>query len=65
MKEVLAARKRPVTVVPVADLGLLPADRLEVRSSRMPQTGSARLFEGDPAAAATQLVAALRADGVL
>lgn len=65
MKEVLAARKRPVTVLSVADLDASPADRLEVRSSGAPQAGSARLFDGDPAAAATQLVAALRADGVL
>jgi electron transfer flavoprotein beta subunit len=65
MKEVLAARKRPVTPAPLAELGLVPADRLETRSSRVPQSGSARLFDGDPAAAATQLVAALRADGVL
>ena len=65
MKEVLAARKRPVTTVPLADLGIAAAGDLEVRSSRVPQGGSARIFDGDATAAATQLVAALRAAGVL
>jgi electron transfer flavoprotein beta subunit len=65
MKEVLAARKRPVTAVPLAALGAVVPDRLDVRSSRQPLTGSARVFDGDAASAATQLVAALRADGVL
>jgi len=65
MKEVLAARKRPVTALPLADLGGAPRDRLEVRSTHVPEAGSARIFEGSPAAAARQLVAVLRADGVL
>lgn len=65
MKEILAARKRPVTAVPLAELGGTPPDRLESRGTRVPEAGSARVFEGSPASAARQLVAALRADGVL
>lgn len=65
MKEVLAARRRPVTAVSLADLGIAPVSRLESRGTRVPEAGSARIFDGDPANAARQLVAALRADGVL
>lgn len=65
MKEVLAARKRPITAVSLADLGVAPLGRLESRGTRVPGTGSARIFDGSPASAARQLVAALRADGVL
>jgi electron transfer flavoprotein beta subunit len=65
MKEVLAARRRPVTAVSLADLGLGPLDRLESRGTHVPEVGSARIFEGGPADTARQLVAALRADGVL
>lgn len=65
MKEVLAARRRPVTTVPLGSLGLAPGAALESRGSRVPDEGSARLFTGDPTAAAEQLVSALRADGVL
>lgn len=65
MKEVLAARKRPVTAVPLASLGIPAAAALDSRSTRAPEAGSARMFDGDPTTAADQLVAALRADGVL
>ncbi len=65
MKEVLAARKRPVTLVPLAGLDIVAPAAVDSRGTRAPETGSARIFDGEPAAAATQLVAALRADGVL
>ena len=65
MKEVLAARKRPVTAQAIAALGVAPRAPLEARGNRVPETGNARIFEGDPEAAAAGLVAALRADGVL
>jgi electron transfer flavoprotein beta subunit len=65
MKEVLAARRRPVTAVPMAELGISPLGRLQPQGARVPETGSARIFEGSPDSAARQLVAALRADGVL
>lgn len=65
MKEILAARRRPITAVSLAELGTGPLDGLESRGTRVPEAGSARIFEGSPAAAARQVVAALRADGVL
>jgi electron transfer flavoprotein beta subunit len=65
MKEVLAARKRPVTAVPLASLDLAARAPIEMRGARVPQGGRARIFDGDPEVAAAQLVAALRADGVL
>lgn len=65
MKELLAARKRPVSTAALADLGVGPADAVEVVGTRLPETTSARLFDGDPAEAARQLVAALRTEGVL
>jgi electron transfer flavoprotein beta subunit len=65
MKEVLAARKRPITTVPLDTLGIGPLQRLELLRTRAPEVGSARIFEGGPASAAQQLVAALRADGVI
>lgn len=64
MKELLAARKRPVEVVPCAELGVTVAD-VEVRSATVPEVTGARLFEGDPTTAARELVAALRSEGVL
>lgn len=65
MKEVLAARKRPIGAVCLADLGIEPHDRLKSRCTRVPDVGSAHLFEGSPVSASAQLVAALREDGVL
>lgn len=65
MKEMLMARKRPVTTVPLADLGVATDDRLAVVASRAPEEVRATVFGGDPAAAARELVSALRAEGVL
>lgn len=65
MKEILAARKRPVSAVPLADLVTGPLDRLQSRGTRAPEVGTAHIFEGGPAATARRLVGALRADGVL
>lgn len=64
MKELLAARKRPLTPVGLADLGLAPHD-LVARGCERPATTPTRVFGGAPAEAAAQLVAALRAEGVL
>ena len=49
----------------LAELGIGLLDGLESRGTRVPEAGSARIFEGSPASTAGQLVAALRADGVL
>jgi len=65
MKEILAARKRPIRVVSVAELGIDPLDRLQSRGTRVPETGTARIFTGSPASTARELVAALRADHLL
>ncbi len=65
MKEILAARKRPVTPVSLADLATGQLDRLESRATRAPEVGSAHIFEGGPETTARQLVDALHADGVL
>lgn len=64
MKEMLAARKRPVTKVTLADLGVAAED-VESAGFSLPETAPARVFDGEPAEAAAQLVAALRAEGVL
>lgn len=64
MKELLAARKRPVERRTLADLGLdLPAPMTELGTRRPAFTGAVML-EGSPAEAARALVAALRAEGV-
>ena len=65
MKEVLAARKRPITTVSLADLKVDILDRLEFRATRVPEVNSAHIFQGSPASTARQLLAALRNDGVL
>ncbi len=65
MRDVLAARKRPVNRVPLGDLETHGLDRLTLRSSRAPDGGHARIFQGSPEVATRELVAVLRADGVL
>jgi electron transfer flavoprotein beta subunit len=66
MKEVLAARKKPLEKVSSADLGVTSAGVVTVRGTSLPDTSQARIFDGDdPAAAVEQLMAALRSEGVL
>ncbi len=65
MKEQLAARKRPITKLTVAAIGASTDDKALSKGTRLPETTAARIFAGDPAAAAAQLVAALRGEGVL
>jgi electron transfer flavoprotein beta subunit len=64
MKELLAARKRPLTRLTLSDPGIAPVDLVSI-GCRKPDTTPSRLFQGEPAQAAAQLVAALRAEGVL
>jgi electron transfer flavoprotein beta subunit len=64
MKELLAARKRPLTTLSLSDLGAAPVDLVSI-SCHKPDSTPTRVFDGDPAQAAAQLVAALRAEGVL
>jgi len=64
MKELLAARKRPVNRIGLADLGVTAGD-VQTLGCRRPETAPARVFAGDPAQSAAQFVSALRAEGVL
>ncbi|MDR3670212.1 MAG: hypothetical protein P4L36_05175 [Holophaga sp.] len=63
MKEVLAARRKPVTRLSQADLGVQCAATVALRGTKLPATAAARIFVGADAVA--QVVAALRTDGVL
>ena len=62
MKAMLAARRAPVTKVDVEDTSV---GHVEVTVFRAPVPHLAKLFEGEPEQAAEQLVATLRAEGVL
>jgi electron transfer flavoprotein beta subunit len=65
MKELLAARKRPVTTLALADLDVPAGAELTEGGTRLPEHGTARIFRGEPADTARELVAALRSEGVL
>lgn len=65
MKELLAARKRPVTPLALADLDVPATAGLTENGTRLPQHGTARIFRGEAAETARELVAALRSEGVL
>jgi electron transfer flavoprotein beta subunit len=65
MKEQLAARKRPVQRVSVADLVVPPTVAASLDSTRLPATQGARLFDGSPQEAARALVGALRSEGAV
>lgn len=65
MKEQLMARKRPVTKLTMADVEADAAEKASVQASRLPEVSAASLFDGEPEAAAAQLVSALREEGVL
>lgn len=65
MKEQLMARKRPIAKLTLAAIGASGEDKARSNETKVPETTSARIFAGDPAAAAEQLVAALRNEGVL
>ena len=66
MKEILAARKKPVERLTMADLGLAPAADVLSKGTRFPDTPPARMIDGtDPVAACKELMVALRSEGVL
>lgn len=65
MKEMLMARKRPVTTLSLADLPVNAVERITSRGSRAPEVKHAQLFEGTPLEAANKLVETLRKEGVL
>lgn len=73
MKQMLAAKKAPVEKVNCAPNGrqfkvegrALPATEIEKTAQRRPQVKRARIFDGPVEQAVKDLVAALRADGIL
>jgi len=68
MKDVMAAGKKPVTVKALADVGVVPAGEGALRSTgklAAPARKGVRIDTTDPAAAATELVSALRAAGAV
>lgn len=65
MKEQLMARKRPIAKLTLAAIGASGADKALSKQTKLPKSASARIFSGDAAAAAEQLVAALRNEGIL
>jgi electron transfer flavoprotein beta subunit len=65
MKEQLLARKRPIAKLALADIGAGGDDKVLSKGTKLPEVKATRIFEGDPASAAGQLVAVLRNEGVL
>ena len=65
MKEILVARKRPRDTVAGEELGVPVDDPVVLRGTRVPEASGARLLGGSPGQAASSLVSALRAEGVL
>lgn len=66
MKDVLAARKKPVERLSMSDLGISAKNGCQSLGTRLPDTPPAKIIDGaNPVAACEQLLAALRADGVI
>ena len=66
MKQVLAARKKPLEKITTATLGVTHDCGVQVRGTELPGATAARVIDGtDPAVAVEQLLAALRSEGVL
>lgn len=65
MKEMLAARKRPVVLRSAAEMGISGDDGISVEDTQVPLTQSATIFEGTTADKVQSLLAVLRNQGVL
>ncbi len=66
MKDVLAARKKPVVKLTLADLDIKSTATVTSQGTRLPDSAPARIIGGaDPAAAARELLTILRTEGVL
>lgn len=66
MKDILAARKKPVIRITLADLDIVDTTALSSRGTTMPNTSTAHIIDGeDPQRAAVELLNALRMQGVL
>ncbi len=66
MKQTLTARKKPVKKTSTSQLGVALEERSVSLGTRLPEGNRATLFDGsDPDAAASQLLEALRGEGIL
>jgi electron transfer flavoprotein beta subunit len=65
MMQMVQARKKPVTTLTLADLGWTGVGKVTSLATRPPDRAGATMMTGTPEEAATALVTALRADGVL
>jgi len=66
MKDVLAARRKPVIKLTLADLDIKSTATVTSRGTKLPDTAPARIIDGaDPAAAVAELLTALRTEGIL
>lgn len=65
VKDLLAARKRPIDTVAAQQVGAPGEETVTVTGSRAPQSHTARIFGGDVTTAVGDLVAVLRGEGVL
>ena len=66
MKQVLQARKKPQTALEISDLPDVKAACAQEEGMRLPDRGLITMIDGsDPAAAARELVAALKRDNIL
>ena len=65
VKDLMADRKRPIDTVDAEQAGAPSQDTVAIVGSRAPETHTARIFGGDTATAARDLVAELRKEGVL
>lgn len=66
MREVIAARKKPVEELTVSKLGLQIKSNVKTIGTRVPEASPAKIFaDQDPFTSSNQLVAALRDEGML
>ena len=64
MKQILAAKKLPIDSLDAAVLGTIAETLIEVKEIRLHARREVHLFDGDISKAVTELISALRADGV-
>jgi len=66
LKDVIAARKKPVDKITIADLTVEHSSKAVSQGTRLPDTPPAQIIDGsDAVAACQQLMTALHTDGVL
>jgi len=66
MKDVLAARKKPIIKLMLVDLDVKSAAKVISQGTQLPDTAPARIINGaDPLAAVAELMKALRTEGIV